>query len=1034
MAKVLCIAFFALAGCISVANADETHNVAIGNINFTVSDGLRLEQVADESLIQWPIAATFHPDGDLLVLECHWNRESVQKQLETKPHKIVRLSDSNRDGKYDTRRVVADELGFPEGIMVLSSDLLVTAPPHILKLSDKDKDGFFETKEIWFDAATLTHCANDLHGPMMGPDGWVYWTKGAFAEQKHPLIDRTNPDQEFSAPSKAAHIYRRHPSGGPIERLMTGGMDNPSDLTFSPEGERFFCSTFMHHPGNGLRDGIGHAPRAGLFGKQHQVLDGHWSTGPLLQPIANLGPAAPASVDFLRSNHVLEGTKWDRPKDSDPSLNRFLVTSQFNLHKIGLHRLIPTGSSFETENYDLMSADRVDFHPVDVLEDDSLDSLLVFDTGGWYDLCCPSSGTDQKVAKGGIYRLSSAKELSGTRKKLESSVTSGEPIESDLLLFALSEFKSNAQFRKSQMWKIAQAITASPNKTELSKSIIDMLSDLEPTVRQTAANIVGLNRWKRAEQPLIAMLQSDHTPSVRSAMESLGAVGGSSCLKPILVAMARFPEDRLIQHSGIYTMLEIGDRDSLVSIAMQTESNAELYATVYALNQRGGVPDTLFSRLVRSLGEENEVLQGLAIECLSKSPAGTALCLPFLESAWEREDAGQLAASIGIVQSCRTNVELLNRLAQWIKAGSSSSPTRQAWLQSCLQQVSNDRLPTAWCVPLESWIKSATNDDLRKIATSIRKAKYADEDRTKITEVLLSRAEAILSDSAETTLTALAACPSHSKPLSSACGAIVLEQLTAPESKLSSLADAALSKSILSLETAQILVGNLDKVPSLHLQTVIDALLRSSNPEIDQSLVVKLPQVPAIKTLAVEKVLASVNSRPDEFKKQWAAMMQAATRPPENIADELDAWLKRLPAGDAKRGYEVFSNKKAACSSCHQIGYVGGRLGPELSSIGSTRSRRDLIEAIVYPSLRIAQGYTPTRLRTIDDEVYNGLLSKQTDTYIELLCGVDKICRIEKSEIEEQSESKQSVMPSGLDQQIALEDFADLLAFLESKR
>ena len=162
--------------------------------------------------------------------------------------------------------------------------------------------------------------------------------------------------------------------------------------------------------------------------------------------------------------------------------------------------------------------------------------------------------------------------------------------------------------------------------------------------------------------------------------------------------------------------------------------------------------------------------------------------------------------------------------------------------------------------------------------------------------------------------------------------------------------------------------------------------------------------------------------------------MQATTKPPENIANELDDWLKRLPAGDAKRGYEVFSNKKAACSSCHQIGYVGGRLGPELSSIGRTRSRRDLIEAIVYPSLRIAQGYTPTRLRTVDDEVYNGLLSKQTDTYIELLCGVDKICRIDKSDIEEQSESKQSVMPSGLDQQVTLEDFADLLAFLESKR
>ena len=402
---VLCVAH----GVSEATEATDANTVRIGNISFSVADGLTIESVADESLIQWPIAATYRQDGDLLILECHWIKESVPKpkQLEAKSHKIVRLSDSNRDGRYDQRLVIADSLGFPEGIMVLGEDLLVCAPPQILKLSDRDNDGFFESREIWFDAGTITGCANDLHGPMMGLDGWVYWTKGAFAEQKHALIDRANPEKDSSAPSKAAHIYRRHPNGGPIERLMTGGMDNPSDLTFSPEGERFFCSTFMHHPGNGLRDGIGHAPRGGMFGKQQQVLDGHWTTGPLLQPIANLGPAAPASVHYLQSDAIAKSTSWYKTSSTTGSQNRFLVSSQFNLHRIGLHRLVPNGSSFETVTHDLLSADRVDFHPVDILEE-SDGSLLVFDTGGWYDLCCPSSGTDQKVAMGGIYRLRAA--------------------------------------------------------------------------------------------------------------------------------------------------------------------------------------------------------------------------------------------------------------------------------------------------------------------------------------------------------------------------------------------------------------------------------------------------------------------------------------------------------------------------------------------------------------------------------------------------------------------------------------------------
>ena len=37
----------------------------------------------------------------------------------------------------------------------------------------------------WFAGKTLTGCANDLHGPYRGPDGWIYWCKGAFAQQTY---------------------------------------------------------------------------------------------------------------------------------------------------------------------------------------------------------------------------------------------------------------------------------------------------------------------------------------------------------------------------------------------------------------------------------------------------------------------------------------------------------------------------------------------------------------------------------------------------------------------------------------------------------------------------------------------------------------------------------------------------------------------------------------------------------------------------------------------------------------------------------
>ena len=67
---------------------------------------------------------------------------------------------------------------FPEGAMWLNGSLYVAAPPHILKFTDTNDDGVADKEEIWFDGKTLTGCANDLHGPYRGPDGWIYWTQG----------------------------------------------------------------------------------------------------------------------------------------------------------------------------------------------------------------------------------------------------------------------------------------------------------------------------------------------------------------------------------------------------------------------------------------------------------------------------------------------------------------------------------------------------------------------------------------------------------------------------------------------------------------------------------------------------------------------------------------------------------------------------------------------------------------------------------------------------------------------------------------
>ncbi len=183
--------------------------------------------------------------------------------MKTRPHRIVRLEDTDGDGKFDRSTVFADRMMFPEGTMWRDGSLYVAAVPVIWKLTDTDGDGVADQREVWFDGKTMTGCANDLHGPYRGPDGWIYWCKGAFAEQTY--------ERPGKAPfvTRAAHIFRARPDGSGLEPVMTGGMDNPVDVVFTPGGERIFTTTFFQFPGNGRRDGLIHAVYGGIYGKEH---------------------------------------------------------------------------------------------------------------------------------------------------------------------------------------------------------------------------------------------------------------------------------------------------------------------------------------------------------------------------------------------------------------------------------------------------------------------------------------------------------------------------------------------------------------------------------------------------------------------------------------------------------------------------------------------------------------------------------------------------------------------------------------------
>jgi putative heme-binding domain-containing protein len=112
----------------------------------------------------------------------------------------------------------------------------------------------------------------------------------------------------------------------------------------------------------------------------------------------------------------------------------------------------------------------------------------------------------------------------------------------------------------------------------------------------------------------------------------------------------------------------------------------------------------------------------------------------------------------------------------------------------------------------------------------------------------------------------------------------------------------------------------------------------------------------------------------------------------------------------------------------------GGRVGPDLSTVGGIRSGRDLLESVVLPSASFVRGYEPYRVETRDGRVLNGVLARETAEAVYLVTAERAELRVPRAEIATIERSRTSIMPQGLDAQLSHGELRDLFAFLRGLR
>jgi putative heme-binding domain-containing protein len=139
-----------------------------------------------------------------------------------------------------------------------------------------------------------------------------------------------------------------------------------------------------------------------------------------------------------------------------------------------------------------------------------------------------------------------------------------------------------------------------------------------------------------------------------------------------------------------------------------------------------------------------------------------------------------------------------------------------------------------------------------------------------------------------------------------------------------------------------------------------------------------------------------------------------------------------LDGGDADRGKVIFFGGRTACSACHTVNARGGRVGPELSKIGSIRAPADLLESVVYPSATIVRGYETYLVETKKGVTVQGILARETADALYLKTAERAEIQVPRAAVESIRQSSQSLMPQGLEKQMTRDELRDLIAFLKS--
>ncbi|MCA8950747.1 MAG: HEAT repeat domain-containing protein [Planctomycetes bacterium] len=1028
-----------------------------GQGRFYVAETFRIKDGVfdDRSYMQWK-------DRDLASLTV---ADRVAVYEEFLPDKVAgyadyservrMLVDSDRNGSLDRSTVFAAGFnaladGIASGVLPVGNDVFFTNIPKLWRLRDTDGDGVADERSVVHDGYGVhtSLIGHDLHGLVVGPDRRLYFSIGDRG------LHVEHEGQVFDYPHEGA-VLRCELDGSGLE-VVHRGLRNPQELAFDQWGDLF--------TGDNNSDGgdkarivqvIPGADSGWCIGYQWLSDRGSWNRERMWEPRWP-GQAAwivPPIANFANGPSGLAYY----PGAGLPERYRdcfFLCEFRGGPSYSGIYafRLDRSGAGYE-----LVSQTRPVWRTLPTDLAFGPDGALYFSdwVNGW-----------DKTGKGRIYRVRTAAmgndmALRNTARLLASDLSQRPAAQlRGLLEHDDQRVRQAAQFalvdqnatdllanvaattasrlaRLHAVWGLGILGRRDPGALEpVAAALSGLLEDGDGEVRAAAARMLGDARHSASRSALVELLADTSSRVRREAALALARLGESARdakTGDALIAMLRANDDRdaVLRHAAVFALASTGNTAVLRAHAGDA-SRAVRIGIVLALARLRDPSVANF------LADADAAIRFEAARAIQREPITAAL--PALAALagddtpdtvsidWRALNANRM---IGDVESgerlvhaatlashdARTRTEAIEILAEWPTPHGQDrvfgnwrpcerrNPERVvALFANTVPALLQDR------VTAEAAATAAGRLKLTTTAPALAKL-VADRGATEGARVAALNALATMEASelgdAVAGIDADAPVPLRKR-------AIELLSKSAPERAVPILATLLDNASLAEQQAAFTALGDLRHEAST-------GLLRSWMERLAAG------DVPAGARL---ELLDAAAKHDDPALRQALAVHDRQAEQ----AGPLGKWQVCLEGGDRGAGRRIFfDNEATRCTRCHTLGGSGGNAGPVLDAIGKQRDRAYLLEALITPSAKIAEGFGSTTVELHNGDIHAGFVTKDSGGALTIVDVDGKATDIAWDRIKAKTPSGTSAMPP-MGGPLNRRQIRDLIAFLAAQR